>query len=375
MDATGILLAAVPRSGLLPGIGQRAETASLAAMPFCCRYRLIDFPLSAMAHAGIRKISVVSPYGDRELMEHLGSGKDYGLALRSGGIRFLPPEGRISGLPTRLALLKGIRSAIAEDSEPLVVLSDGDCISAPDLERMLQEHRSMGEGVTVAVKRVYYGGKGQTPRRAMLCHTDATGSVTDWHAVMPSDHGSVTVLMHVYILPRVLLLTLIDEAIVHHLCGLHDCLMQICAGRYPIRVWYHEGFYAKLGSLADYFAASMAIAKDPALHQELFASPGRPILTRVHNSPPTLYRQGASAAGCLVADGCEIEVRAENCLLFRGVRIGKGAIVRNSILLRGTQVAPCSRLDCVVADGGTLLRGSLSGAPSYPFYVGAGTRL
>lgn len=376
MKAAGILFADVLRSGLLQsGLPEMIGKRSMASVPFGCRYRLVDFALSCLANAGIQRVGVAASYGDRELMEHLGSGKDWDLALRAGGIRFLPPEGVGQAPFTRLTLLKGIRYAVAAATEPLIVLCDGDMVGNIDLSDMLREHQRRGAEVTVAVKQMYIPSNRQTSRSRMVCEADAGGELRDMHACHVGQSGMRLVCMHVYVIERGLLLQLIDEATVHHLSGFHQVLMLFCRGRHRMYVYRYEGFYAKIGSSAEYFAASMQLAQDSEARRTLLEMPGQPIRTRIQNSPPTIYRQHAQVRACLIADGCEIEGEVENSILFRGVHVGRGASVRNSILLRGCEVRPCASLRCVVADHDTSLGGCLSGAEALPYYIGEGVRI
>jgi glucose-1-phosphate adenylyltransferase len=98
----------------------------------------------------------------------------------------------------------------------------------------------------------------------------------------------------------------------------------------------------------------------------------RPILTKVRNSSPTSYLDNANVKNSLVADGCVIDGTVENCILFRGVHIGKGTVVRNSILMQDTYVGNHVDLNCVITDKNALIRDSrhLSGDETLPFYVG-----
>lgn len=376
MDATAILFSDLPRSGLLPGaLHEMTGKRSLAALPFGCRYRLIDFSLSAMANAGMRKIGIVASYGDRELMEHIGSGKDWDLALRSGGIRFMPPEGVELSIPTRLTLLKGIRWAIASDAEPYVVLCDGDLICNADVGAMLDAHRKSGAEITIATHTSYLPINRHPSRSSILCRTDDDGQITDLYASSAQQNGRFSVCMHLYIINRPILIRLIDLAVAHRLSGFHHTLLEFARGRYAIRAYPIESYYAKIGSLAEYFACSMQLAKDRAVRADLFEQPSRPIYTRVRNSPPTRYREHAHVKCSLIADGCEIEGEVENSILFRGTRVARGASVRSSILFRGCEVSACTLLNCVVADNGSILRGTLGGVESLPYYIGEGVRL
>ena len=86
---------------------------------------------------------------------------------------------------------------------------------------------------------------------------------------------------------------------------------------------------------------------------------------------PAYYSVNSSVKDSLIADGCHIYGTVENCILFRGVKIGRGAVVKNSILMQDTIVDENASLNCVVADKNTVIRGgvTLSGAESAHYYI------
>ena len=100
----------------------------------------------------------------------------------------------------------------------------------------------------------------------------------------------------------------------------------------------------------------------------------REIYTKIRNSAPTHYAEDAKVSESLVADGCVIEGTVENSILFRGVRVGRGAVVRNSILLQDTYVAEGASLHCVITDKNVVIREGrvLSGHETMPFFIGKG---
>ncbi len=375
MDTTAFLFADLPRSLLMASTSLGVSgKCSMASLPFAGRYRLIDFILSGIATAGIQKVGVISSFGDSELMEHLGSGKDFDLARRSGGIRFYPPLLNGDGEQTRMGLLKGIRAAIAEQPEPYVLLADADAVCNIDVSALMHAHRACGADLTLVTVPRYLSLHRTTSRSLILAKVDVSMNVTDLTPATPGMQGEYTALAHVYLFKRALLVRLIDEATAHGIAGLHQTLRAFCIGQNRVKAFSYTGFYAKLGSLAEYFATSMALAKDAALRSALFGDPAHPILTRVRNSPPTAYRHHAFVRSSLIADGCVIDGEVENSILFRGVKVEKGAVLRNCIILRGSVMEAGAHLNCVVADSHTSVRGHLSGAPVLPFYVASGTR-
>jgi glucose-1-phosphate adenylyltransferase len=114
---------------------------------------------------------------------------------------------------------------------------------------------------------------------------------------------------------------------------------------------------------------------DKDIRNDIISVGNRPIYTKVRNSPPTIYREGSAVKNSYVADGCDIEGVVENSIIFRDVRIGKGCVVRNSILLQGNYVGEGVSLNCVVADKDVIIKNGrmLSGHMSTPFFIAKGT--
>ena len=112
---------------------------------------------------------------------------------------------------------------------------------------------------------------------------------------------------------------------------------------------------------------------DPQVRQELFPK-NRPVYTKVRNEVPVRYGIGASATNSMIADGCIIEGKVENSIIFRGVKVGRGAVVKNSVLMQGTWVGENSHLDGVVTDKNVMIRDTktLIGCKEYPFFVEKG---
>ena len=113
---------------------------------------------------------------------------------------------------------------------------------------------------------------------------------------------------------------------------------------------------------------------NPQVRAQLFPQ-DRPVYTKVRDEVPVKYRINASAKNSMIADGCIIEGTVENSVIFRGVKIGRGAVVKDSIIMQGTVVGENSVLDCVVTDKDVMIRDSrkLIGCKDYPFFVEKGT--
>ncbi|MBO7666305.1 MAG: hypothetical protein J6S70_02625 [Clostridia bacterium] len=115
---------------------------------------------------------------------------------------------------------------------------------------------------------------------------------------------------------------------------------------------------------------SMDLLNEDVRH-ELFGNTSRPVFTKVRNSPPAVYSEGAAVHNSLIADGCVINGKVENSILFRGVRVGRNTHVKNCILMQDTIVGENCTLNAVITDKNAVIRDgrNLSGYETLPFYI------
>ncbi len=359
-------------------IAELTRMRTMASVPFGCRYRLIDFPLSNMVNSGITNISVITHYNYLSLMEHIGSGKDWDLARRSGGVRILAPfitayaNQNNTLYNSRLEALLSIQYTVSCLQEDYVVLSDCDGICNIDLADMIQAHRESGADLTMAVKRVQLHSK--EARRHILVGSDEEGRIREI-LIHPNNYtGEADVNLNIWVVSRKYLQTSIMNAQAHGYTSFSRDILQRNLAYDHFCVYRFDGYYASINSMEDYYNISMDLLKDEGVRRDLFAHEERPIFTKVHNSAPTKHLSGAHVVNSLIADGCVIEGTVENSILFRGVHIGKGTTVRNSILFKDTYTGQNVSLHCVIADKNTLLRDNttLSGHPLLPYYIEKG---
>ncbi|MBQ9116261.1 MAG: glucose-1-phosphate adenylyltransferase subunit GlgD, partial [Clostridia bacterium] len=168
-----------------------------------------------------------------------------------------------------------------------------------------------------------------------------------------------------------LLVSIIRDATAHGYTSLTRDIFARNIGVMDLRVYRYEGYASQITSFNEYFATSMSLLSHPEYMDQLFRIDERPIYTKVRNSAPTEYTEGSCVSNSLIADGCIIEGTVDNCILFRGVKVGKGTTVKNSILFQDTQVGENAYLNCVVSDKNVVIRDGriLSGHESMPFYI------
>ena len=374
MTAAGIIFSNIHDATVPELTGRR----TMASIPFGGRYRLIDFALSNMVNSGITKVGVITHYNYQSLLDHIGNGKDWDLARRTGGIKILPPfitaydnttAGRVYS--TRLEALMGVMNFIDRCTEDVLVLSDCDVICNVDISTVMKLHEERGADFTMITTTV------DTALQALDSHAempvvDETGRVIDM-AEYSGEQGKVRVCADIWVVNRAYLKRVVTEAIARgHKSFYKDVIMQNLA-RDKFYAHEYDGFFARINSLESYFRCSMRLL-DPVNRVNLFYRHDQPIFTKVRNSVPARYTKSAKVSGSMIADGCVIEGTVENSILFRGVKVGKGAVIKNCILMQDTVTGDNVRLACVVTDKNVTIRDGreLCGCESMPFYIGKG---
>ena len=350
---------------------------TMASVPFGCRYRLIDFPLSNMVNSGITKIGIITHNNYQSLMDHIGTGKDWDLARRSGGIKVLPPfitayEGSTGSklYSTRLEALMGVMNFISRCNEDYLVLSDCDGICNIDLSEVIDFHTEKNADITIVTRRLSADEAGV--RDITSITADADGAVTEASAYLKGVSGD-EVSTNIVVVSRMFLLGALREAAAHGYKHFYKDIVARRIGRARIYRYMYEKTFIHISSLEGYFASSMKLL-DPKVRNELFNVENMPIFTKLRNSAPTRYTSSAKVTNSYVADGCVIEGTVENCILFRGVRIGKGTVVKNCVLLQDTFTGNNVSLNCVITDKNAVICDGrmLSGHSTMPFFIPKG---
>ena len=360
-------------------IPEMTRIRTMASIPYGCRYRLIDFALSNMVNSDITNVGVITHYNYQSLMDHVGNGKDWDLARRSGGIKILPPyvaayENRMAGklYENRLEALMGSVNFINRCGADYIVLSDCDVILNIDLNAVLEDHVRSGAYMTIVTKKLekdtYHF---DLPVSVFTLGED--NRITDLADLTPND-GGVTISTNIVVIRRTDLKNILAEALAYGYKSFHRDIIARNLKNKVFRAYPYEGSYAFVSSLESYFRSSMRLLDSATRHNLFGTGSERPIYTKIRNSAPTKYTDGANVKNSLLADGCVIEGTVENCVLFRGVRVGKGSVVKNCVLLQDTYVGANVQLNCVITDKNVVIKDdrTLSGHETKPFFIGKG---
>ena len=349
---------------------------STAAVPFGGRYRAIDFILSNLVNAGITSVGLITEKNYHSLMDHLGSGKEWDLHRKREGLFILPPFMTKENSGVFRGAVDAIRSVIGyvrRTSDDYVILSWARNVMNVDLVPMMEQHLSTGADVTILYAE---DGSLQPEEQSqdLRLIMDEKGRVTDMEldAYRPR---SVNRSCDVMIMKKELLEYLVEEAFAR---GEYDFHRDILLKKYRtlnIMGYKFEGFLARLESIENYFTGNMDLL-NADVQKDLF-NPRHPIYTKVKDEVAARYSVSAQVKNSLVADGCIIEGTVENSILFRGVHVGRGAVVKDSIIMQDSDIGANVELENVIFDKAVTIRanGRLIGEKQYPVVIGKNTTL
>lgn len=318
------------------------EERGLAALPFGGRYRLLDFPLSNMVNAGIRTIGVITPYPYRAIMDHIGNGKEWSLNRKSGGMFIL--AGSVQGLKNIHSgfLLRDIilnRAYLERSREDYVLVSGCHKIFKPDLRPMIEQHIANGRDITLLYKQID-DAKEHAGRYLEL----------DGERVCSISCDSPTranCFMDCFIINRGLLLRFIDWYSSMGHIDLPDIIAENLSSL-NVGGYEYTGYLGQVDNIRDYMRCSLDLLSYD-VRQELFGG-AQPLYTKVQDNPPAKYGNQAVVRNSLIPTGCIINGTVENSIIFRGVKVGAGAVIRNSVIMQKTVVESGAELENVICD-------------------------
>ncbi|TKD71534.1 glucose-1-phosphate adenylyltransferase subunit GlgD [Pseudalkalibacillus hwajinpoensis] len=318
---------------------------SFASVPFAGRYRLIDFSLSNMTNASINTVAVFTREKYRSLFDHLGSGREWDLDRHRGGLFFQPPadderksDGDISSFYENLSYFKRSLS-------DYVLVTNGQLVWNVDFDQVIQEHEAQNADITVVYKPCddpYTSG-----RNYNVLYTNDDERVDRLNLdveALPGDN----VYLNTFLMNSSLLISLVEDSVK---TGKYDSINEAIAGsldRYHVHAYHFGGYVTFIDNIESYYRYSMEML-DPNVTQELFYNKG-PIYTKVKHESPAKYLESSNVSNSLVANGCIISGTVENSILFRGIRVGKGAVIRNSIIMQKCEIGEGAIIENVILD-------------------------
>jgi len=349
-------------------IKELTDQRTMGSIPFGGRYRLIDFPLSNMVNSNVPEVGVITKANYGSLLDHLGSGREWDLSRKKGGLHLLPPFIQNSHGPYegRLDALNKVWSYVEHSQAKYIILANCDVITSMDYNPVLKQHMDTGADITLIYSEGYYDYR--TNRGAAIVEFDEDQNLTEVLAE-PSITGRCKIWLESFIIGKDFLWNIVNDARSRNQKSFTRHILQGNRDKYKIMGYEHKGFFTRIDNIANYYKANMMLL-DSEKRNGLFKE-NLPIFTKIGDNGPVKYGVKARVKDSLIADGCIIEGTVENSVLFRGVRVGKGAVVKNCVLLQGTTINDDCQVTALITDKNVTISDSraITGSESYPLYI------
>ena len=351
-----------------PQLRELTMVRPAAALPVAGRYRIIDFPLSSMVSSGIRNIGVIMQRNYQSLMDHLGSGREWDLHGKRSGLVLLPPflTGDSTGVYTGyLDALRSNLHFLRRSKERYAVVTDARMLYTANYDEMVHAHIDSGADITLLYTKDPAARRNGSGRYLDITDSGRVKGLED----SPTIPHYANTYMEAFVVRRELLIDLVDRSVAlgqRHFVrdllmdALKDGSLKLGSYECPGQVW-------NIDSVVSYFNCSMDLL-NPETRRKLFYG-DTAVLTKLRDEMPTRYLNGGKAVNSLIADGCVIEGTVENSILFRGVCVEKGAVVKNSIIMQDGIIMKKADLCWCIADKQvTVLENTrLCGSRNQPF--------
>ena len=337
---------------------------SLGSIPFGGKYRLIDFSLSNMSNSGINNIGIITKDHFHSLMDHIGSGRAWDLSKRRSGVTILPPYNNIS-FDNRIIAMYHLHGYFEALKEEYIVISSCECIQNFDYQKFFKYHLNKGADITVAYQKMLVPVDETAPLSLTL---DDNGKITDM-LIQFNSGKECNMAVSSVIIKKDILLSLVKKCVNSNTLDFRQHILQDNINKLNMFGYEVKGFCEHIASIRDYYDVNMKLMSHD-VRKELF-DPDRPIYTKVRDDMPSRYGLTSKVTSSLVAQGCKIDGEVEGSILSKGVKIGKGSVIKNCIIMQDTKIGENCNLSYAIIDKDVVIQDdrSLMGYETYPIYI------
>ncbi len=332
------------------GIRELTYHRPVATIPIAGRYRIIDFTLSNMVNSGIESVSIFTQGKSRSLMEHLGTGKDWDLNRKIGGLFVLNPITDLYNAEMMRGDIKTFKDNldhIEKSKHEYVLAMKSYMICNIDYEEVIAFHKESKADVTVVYKKIE---SKEENERFLYCNTlnkNKEGKIISFGTNLGED-GPTNISMEMYIMKKSIFIEAIKKCISTGSCYFMKDAIYNHMKNLNVNGYEFNGYVSCINSIENYYKTSMDLL-NVEICQELFYNHGY-IYTKVKDEPPTKYEESALVKNSFIANGCIIEGRVENSIIGRGVKIKKGVVVKDSIIMQKSIIEESTALKHVILD-------------------------
>jgi glucose-1-phosphate adenylyltransferase len=336
-------------------LGELTQYIAKPAVPYGGKYRIVDFTLSNCRNSGIDTVGILTQYHPHVLQNYIGNGKHWDLDHKSSGVTLLPPyqcelgERWYEG--TAHAIFQNIRYIESYDPEYVLVIS-GDHIYKMDYKKMLDQHIATNADATISVINVPWS---EADRFGIMDVDPNTNRIVEFEE-KPKSPKSNLASMGIYIFKWQVLKSYLlkeEENMSSSKDFGKDIIPAMLEEEKNLFAYHFSGYWKDVGTIESYWEANMDLLSTDT--NPILQHPEWPIYTADSLQPPMYLDEGGELQQSLVSEGCQIEGRVENSVLFYGVKVGKGAVIKDSVILPNTVIEENTAITRAVIGSSTII--------------------
>ncbi|MGX7150465.1 glucose-1-phosphate adenylyltransferase subunit GlgD [Enterococcus ureasiticus] len=351
--------------GLLP----LTEERPLDTLPFDCKYRLIDFPLSSIANANINSIFMIFNEGEtRSVFDHIGGGKEWNLdSLQNSYFVYFYQDflkQKAQGLPYYSAVIDYLEKSESE----YTVFMGSNMLCAIDLRAVLKTHQKQNNKMTVVYKRMEAEKLSANNR---IIQVDKTGNVASVQAFEQDleKEKQLSLSMDIFIVQTK---WLIEQLIIGQANNSSISLIEFLGEKIAdiqTTAYEYTGYLSNIDDVASYYQANMDMLDVKKFNALMYTK--QKIYTKRKNEVPTYYSENSSVKNSQCATGCVIEGHLENSLISRRTMIKKGAKVKRTIVMSNAQIEEDAVIEYAILDKNVTVKAGvkISGTAHNPVVI------
>lgn len=334
----------------------------VASLPFGGKYRLIDFPLSSLANAGIRSVfGIFQQENISSVFDHIRSGREWGLSTLLShyylGIYNTPVENTTVGPEYYQQLLTYLKRSGSDQTVAL----NCDVLVNIDLNQVFHLHNTVDRPITVVYKKL--PSKDISEVNSVL-EIDESDHVISQKLFDSKDAAEVyNMSTDIFIVDTPWLIEKIEEEAKKEYPQKLRYILRELAVEYNAFAFEYTGYLANVHSVESYYRSNLDMLETQNFIK-LF-SPNQKVYTKVKNEEPTYYAKTSNIKTSQFASGSIVEGRVENSVVSRRVYLHQGSEVRSSILFPGVVAHENAIVEHAILDkgvevaAGVTIRGSL----------------
>lgn len=322
----------------------------VASIPIGGRYRIVDFILSNMVNAGVENIGIFTKSRSRSLVDHLSNGKPWDLDRKRDGIRvfnFAVGNPSLEDVEMFTNNIEYLQLSRQEN----VIIAPSYMICNIDFKEAVEFHERSGGDITLLYKKA--NNANTSFIGCDVANIDLQGRVLSVGKNLGTEVSS-NIALEMYIMRKSLFIDLIYKCIQTGMCRKVKHAIYRSLEEYKVLSYEFKGYVECVNSVNAYYKANMDML-DVKVNKELFFNKGL-IYTKAKDEAPTKYSKTSKVSNSLISNGCIIEGTVENCILSRKVKVRKGAVLKNCIIMQNCEIGEDSRLFNIITDKNVVIK-------------------